>query len=134
MSVTNLHKYFQTCSYSLMVKQMLVNCRKHGLTKGHSNGKNNDLRCGECSRIRVREALRKQKQKAVEYKGGVCEDCGYSKCIAALDFHHLDPSQKDFSIGGTNYHKLEALKPELDKCVLLCANCHRERHFLADLV
>lgn len=70
---------------------------------------------------------KRTKIKLVEYKGGKCECCGYSKCIEALEFHHLDPSKKDFQISGTS-KSFEALKKEADKCVLVCANCHREIH------
>ena len=67
------------------------------------------------------------KMKMVEYKGGKCEICGYNKCIEALEFHHLNPEEKDFTIsGGTK--GFNSLKPELDKCILVCANCHREIH------
>lgn len=69
----------------------------------------------------------KTKLKAVEYKGGKCIVCGYNKSIRALQFHHLDPSQKNFGISGTT-KSFEKLKPELDKCVLLCSNCHAEVH------
>lgn len=69
----------------------------------------------------------KTKLKAVEYKGGKCIVCGYNKSIRALQFHHLDPSQKDFGISGST-KSFEKLKPELDKCVLLCSNCHAEVH------
>lgn len=68
-----------------------------------------------------------RKTKAIEYKGGKCIVCGYNKSIRALQFHHLDPTQKDFGISGTT-KSFEKLKPELDKCVLLCANCHGEVH------
>lgn len=69
------------------------------------------------------------KKWALDYKGNKCELCGYHKCIDALDFHHLDPSQKDFSISDRDI-KLdwEKIKEELDKCILICANCHRELH------
>ena len=67
------------------------------------------------------------KQKAVDYKGGCCQRCGYSKSLRALHFHHKDPSQKDFNItGGTK--SFEHIKKELDKCELLCSNCHCEVH------
>lgn len=69
------------------------------------------------------------KQKAVDYKGGQCIECGYNKYIGALDFHHLDPTKKDFNLGGFKSKILsDVIKKELDKCVLLCANCHREVH------
>ncbi len=71
---------------------------------------------------------RKIKLKAVEYKGGKCRKCGYNKCVGALDFHHLEPYKKDFTISG-NAGKWEKIKKELDKCELLCKNCHAEQHF-----
>ena len=66
---------------------------------------------------------------SVEYKGGKCFRCGYNRCIDALEFHHLDPSQKDFNISSKGYTRSWArVKVELDKCIMLCANCHRELH------
>jgi hypothetical protein len=72
----------------------------------------------------------REKQKAVDYKGGACIACGYSECLAALDFHHLDPSQKEgYRTGALKAHwSFERNRPELDKCVLLCVRCHREVH------
>ena len=67
------------------------------------------------------------KLRAIEYKGGKCQRCGYDRCINAMDFHHVDPSQKEIRIGGST-RSWAKLKTELDKCVLLCANCHREFH------
>lgn len=63
----------------------------------------------------------------VNYKGGKCEKCGYDKCVEALCFHHKDPNEKDFGIGGRSY-SFEKLKLEVDKCDLLCSNCHIELH------
>lgn len=71
---------------------------------------------------------RKSKQKYVDYKGGKCEKCGYKKCLASLDFHHIDTTTKDREIDFTGAFS-ESIKKELDKCVLLCANCHRETHY-----
>ena len=70
------------------------------------------------------------KKWGVEYKGNQCEICGYNKCIAALDFHHKNPEEKDFNLSDRNI-KLdwEKIKQELDKCILVCANCHREIHY-----
>ena len=67
------------------------------------------------------------KTKLVEYKGGKCQCCGYNRCIRALEFHHLDPSQKDFTISGKS-KSFETLKNEADKCILVCSNCHKEIH------
>lgn len=67
------------------------------------------------------------KRRLIEYKGGKCLICGYNKCQDALEFHHVDPSQKDYNIsGGTK--SFDTLKSEVDKCILVCANCHREIH------
>ena len=66
---------------------------------------------------------------AKEYKGGKCTLCGYNKYLGALDFHHLDPSKKDFGISVDGFTRSwEKIKRELDKCILICANCHREVH------
>jgi hypothetical protein len=69
------------------------------------------------------------KQRVIRYLGGSCAHCNYSKCPAALHVHHLDPSKKEFSIGASRCRKWEAVQGELDKCVLLCANCHAEAHY-----
>ena len=79
------------------------------------------------------EAVRKRRKKiremAVEYKGGKCQLCGYNKCGEALEFHHLDSSVKDFGISHKGYTRgWKRVKRELDKCAMLCANCHREVH------
>ena len=68
-----------------------------------------------------------KKEKLVAYKGGKCEKCGYDKCITALNFHHLDPEKKEFSISSSSF-SYEKLLKEVDKCILLCANCHKEIH------
>ena len=66
---------------------------------------------------------------AVEYKGGKCQLCGYSRCPEALEFHHLKNGEKDFGISDRGYTRSwKTIREELDKCILLCANCHREVH------
>lgn len=73
--------------------------------------------------------IRAMREALINQRGGKCEICGYSKCIEALEFHHLDPKQKDFSISNTGgTPSFEKMKEEVDKCQLLCANCHREEH------
>jgi len=77
----------------------------------------------------VHKRRRKVRELAVAYKGGKCEGCGYARCMDALEFHHTDPMQKDFSISAKGYTRSwERVQSELDKCVMLCANCHRELH------
>lgn len=70
----------------------------------------------------------RKKQKAVEYLGGKCRVCGYNKHYKMLEFHHLDPSQKDFGISSKASWGFEKIKTEIEKCALLCPNCHREVH------
>jgi hypothetical protein len=79
--------------------------------------------CPKCQGIEKRKA---HKQKCVDYKGGGCQICGYNDCLAALDFHHLDRATKEFEISTGIKKKWEVVVLELDKCVLLCANHHRE--------
>jgi len=83
--------------------------------------------CKECRKNRY-ETLTPIKQRLVGYKGGKCAVCGYGKYIGALVFHHRDPTKKDFPVGGNCSLSLKKLIPEVDKCVLLCINCHREVH------
>jgi hypothetical protein len=68
-----------------------------------------------------------KKLKLIEYKGGGCEICKYNKSIRALSFHHRNPKMKDFNISAKSY-SFERLKQEVDKCVLVCSNCHSEIH------
>jgi len=71
----------------------------------------------------------KKKVWAIQYKGGKCQKCGYSKCIGALDFHHIDPSTKEAGWEQMRKMSKENMIKELDKCILVCANCHREIHY-----
>lgn len=85
--------------------------------------------CKPCTNQQTIERQRETKLQMIEYKGGKCERCGYNKCKAALEFHHLDPKEKDFTIAHAKLRSFnEEVKRELDKCILLCANCHREEH------
>ena len=69
------------------------------------------------------------KQCCIEYLGGACAHCGIKDdCSAIYDFHHRDPSEKEFNVSSF-CRSFEKLKSELDKCDLLCGNCHRKVHF-----
>lgn len=111
-----------------MKKYVDKECKTHGKCKFVLEGRGY-YRCTKCRSARVHKRRKKVKQLLVEYKGGKCEKCGYSKCIGALEFHHLDPSKKDFGIGSNgNTLKLDRMKKEADKCILVCSNCHKEIH------
>ena len=66
---------------------------------------------------------------AIEHLGGKCSKCGYNKYPEVLEFHHRDPSQKDFNVSKKGLTRSwERVRREIEKCDLVCANCHRERH------
>lgn len=70
---------------------------------------------------------KRTKLRLIEYKGGKCEICGYNRCPEALEFHHINPEEKSFTISG-NSRSFNTLKLEADKCILVCSNCHKEIH------
>ena len=77
----------------------------------------------------VAKRRKKIRQMAVEYLGGKCCLCNYDRCLAALDFHHIDEKTKSFGLSQSGMTRSwERTKKELNKCVILCANCHRELH------
>ena len=101
-------------------------CRHHGLTEFYLQNRGG-YRCRRCVKVSVTEWRRRVKRVLIEEAGGACVLCGYHRCPAALHFHHLDPSKKEFVIsreGATR--SLEEARKEAAKCVLLCANCHAE--------
>jgi predicted HNH restriction endonuclease len=71
---------------------------------------------------------RQRKLDAVKYKGGKCEKCGYDKYPDVLEFHHHDPTQKEAAWNKMRLWNWKKVMAELDKCSILCANCHREVH------
>ena len=83
-----------------------------------------------CQGCLVSVRRNKLKEKAVQSKGGKCQSCGYTKCNRALSFHHIDPSKKLFEVNSNKMFAVswQRVKDELDKCILLCSNCHAELH------
>lgn len=69
------------------------------------------------------------KEKCVKYLGGKCQFCQYNKCINALSFHHINPNTKSFEVSGSHCKSWKLMQQELDKCILLCCNCHMELHY-----
>lgn len=102
-------------------------CKYHGQTVYLLNSQKKWI-CKQCRTERTVKHRQKIKRKSIEYKGGKCEKCGYNKCVYALDFHHVDKTTKDFGISVKTL-SWERTKKELDKCILICSNCHRELHF-----
>ena len=103
-------------------------CEIHGFVKFYKYKSNLKGRCSKCHLIRTSKRRQQIKVRAVEYLGGKCSKCGYNSCMAALEFHHIDPEKKDFGICGYS-RSWEHLKEELDKCIILCSNCHKELEY-----
>ncbi len=101
-------------------------CSQHGLTDFKRRSPSG-YRCLKCRSEAVARRRRKVKQALVEEAGGVCVACGYSRCVAALEFHHLEPAEKKFSLSHRGVTRSMArARAEAGKCVLLCSNCHAE--------
>jgi predicted HNH restriction endonuclease len=77
---------------------------------------------------RIGERRQEIKQTLLASFGRKCSRCGYSECPSALEFHHLDPTKKDIKMHSANGMSLARYLQEAQKCVLLCANCHRLVH------
>lgn len=86
--------------------------------------------CKTCVSNRNNTNRKLIKLKAIEYLGGCCNKCRYNKCSAALEFHHVNPLEKDRKYNNIRKAFTPVLISELNKCILLCANCHRELHHL----
>lgn len=104
-------------------------CKKHGHTE-HVLDNTGRWRCKKCRSEAVQKRREKVKLMAINYKGGKCEICGYNKCPDALEFHHINSNEKDFGIAQKGYTRsFSEVRKELDKCILVCSNCHREIHY-----
>lgn len=81
---------------------------------------------GSCKVQRLRW---RRKKKLIENFGGECENCGYDNCYSSLEFHHINPKEKEFKLDMSNMTKtLEELKIEASKCRLICSTCHEREH------
>jgi hypothetical protein len=101
-------------------------CARHGRASFRLEGRGY-YRCRRCRQERVSEWRRRVKRVLVQEAGGRCRACGYDRCVAALQFHHVDPEQKKFALSREGVTRsLAEAREEARKCVLLCANCHAE--------
>lgn len=111
----------------------MVTCTCCGLEKDQSEYyKKNKQRyyseCKVCFKQRMLVRTREQADFIYSIVGDKCSVCGYNKCDHALELHHVDPSKKEFSLSKSRSYSKQKILAEIDKCVLLCANCHREVH------
>ena len=105
---------------------LMRTCVRHGFTE-FKDRTPSGYRCLKCRSEAVTRRRRRVKQTLVEEAGGACCICGYRRCIAALEFHHIDPASKRFSLSHRGVARsIERARDEARKCALLCANCHVE--------
>ena len=101
-------------------------CQRHGMTEFVRDTRGVH-RCRRCRMEHVAERRRAIKRMLVAEAGGACCLCGYARCLGALQFHHVDPSSKQFALSREGVTRsLARARAEARKCVLLCANCHAE--------
>lgn len=124
-------------SFIMKLKQQIEELRKNGKTY---NEIAKELLCSKgtiayhlspkVGEKTIKRNFRNRTKNTEELKklyGGECKVCGYDKCMRALEFHHTDPSQKDTEVS-ENRISTKRMAEEAKKCILLCANCHREVH------
>ena len=120
------------CLYSIEFVQYCASCGI-ALNKENSLKKKNNEKfysyCNKCLYEKQKRRWIERKKEAVEYKGGKCIVCGYNKCMGALEFHHVNLENKNFGWTKMRFLSEEKMFLELDKCILMCANCHREEHY-----
>jgi hypothetical protein len=103
-------------------------CRVCGETRPEMFYNKPQTECKPC--FNLRRARQNQRNRAIVVRtmGGQCNLCGYSRCEAALELHHRDPAEKDPKYRTTKNSSVDVMLAEARKCVLVCANCHRELH------
>jgi transposase-like protein len=108
-------------------RELVLTCRVHGVTTFRWRASDGSFRCMRCRAEAVLRRRRRVKAILVEEAGGACRLCGYAKCVAALEFHHLDPATKSFGLAVAGVtRRIGKMRAEAAKCVLLCSNCHAE--------
>lgn len=133
-------------SFELFIMRKCRSCQEEKLCRhsGHYTMKGKPIyrtQCNECwkqyekkykkkNRSKItknkKQRIKQNKIRCIEYLGGGCKICGYNKSIRALTFHHISREDKIAGIATMLDHKWENLKCELNKCILLCFNCHME--------
>src|SRR3990172_7474961 len=107
---------------AIMVKS--INCNIHGNNvRAYKHGRR--LICGYCQDERVSKWRHNKRNELIKRAGGQCTICGYNKYTGALEFHHIDPSTKEMNLSVTDMYRKDVYD-EINKCILVCANCHRE--------
>lgn len=97
-------------------KHCFVEAKKKNITKEQKNSY-------------AKSSHHRRKALGIAYLGGVCSVCGIKDDPCIYDFHHKDPAQKEYTITQRiRWKSFDKIKRELDKCILVCSNCHRKLH------
>lgn len=130
----NKRKYCLTCSpfnlhntKQLDNPQKIYNCACGETEPSNFYGDKHTI-CAKCHNKYTIAKGKENKANAVKYMGGKCSLCSYDKCIEALEFHHINPDTKDINFKSMRGWSWNKTTTELDKCILVCSNCHREIH------
>jgi transposase-like protein/DNA-directed RNA polymerase subunit RPC12/RpoP len=107
-------------------ERVIRDCPTHGWTEFRRVGNQVQYRCAQCVIDAVAHRRAVIKEILLDEAGGRCTLCGYDRNPRALQFHHLDPTAKLFTLRNGNLRSLASMRAEAAKCVLLCANCHAE--------
>lgn len=113
-------------TYAMKITHNCQHCGETNPSKFYPRMKSN---CKDCHNKHTWLRMESNVQYAKALYGNKCSICGYNKCTAALDFHHVDPSTKDPNFKRSRGWSRDRLLQELKRCILVCANCHREIHF-----
>ena len=115
-----------------MIKKCKICSKEKDISDFYSNGYHKSGKqktkpsCKQCEqnydKVRYQEIIKNH------FGGLKCKFCGYSKLFSVLDLHHLDPSEKEYEVSKLRTYNEKTIIKELEKCILLCANCHREEH------
>ena len=128
------NKQYNKDNKKLYTEKLCPRCKKIKLIDDFykkSNRSNGGGYCKKCSNEVTVERIKNIKIKMIKYKGGCCEDCNLkleNSHYCVFDFHHINPENKDPNFKRIKFQKWEIIKKEIDKCELLCSNCHRIKH------
>lgn len=125
VSRSTVNKHMKT--YGLTNKRLYL-CKTCGETDETKFYGDRKTACKKCQNKEKHKNQLDNKEFGINYLGGKCCKCGYSRCNDALDFHHIDPEIKDSKFYNIKSWSKDHIMKELDNCILVCANCHREIH------
>lgn len=108
--------------------RICILCNESKTLDNFTAKKKHKFKCNTCCYQETRKRERDKKLRAIEYLGGECIKCGYNDYYGALEFHHLNPSEKECDWKRLKHRSWKKIVIELDKCVCLCSNCHKEVH------